>query len=102
MSFWRSVRWCWPQALTGRLPRRHNPNRGLPTPRRRPRTTPRKASTQPSRLTVFGGQPDASDGSRFLIRYQLNDQEHLIYGKLRDDGTVYAGEKDGPVWSFIK
>ena len=34
------------------------------------------------RVRFFGGQPDPNDPSRFTIRYEINDAEGLIEGKL--------------------
>jgi hypothetical protein len=41
-----------------------------------------------ARLTVFTGQPDPDDASRFTIGYTLDGVRHTIDGQLRDNGTV--------------
>jgi hypothetical protein len=40
------------------------------------------------RVRFYGGQLDASDASRFTIRYQINQEEGMLEGKLRSDDTV--------------
>jgi hypothetical protein len=37
-------------------------------------------------LRVYAGQPDPADPARFTIRYQVAGHEHLVEGRLHDDG----------------
>jgi len=37
-------------------------------------------------LRIFAGQPDPADPARFTIRYQVAGHEHLVEGRLNDDG----------------
>ena len=41
-----------------------------------------------SKVRMFAGQPDPADPAHFTIRYELDDQPHVIDGWLRDDDTV--------------
>lgn len=49
------------------------------------------------RLTVFAGQPDAADASRFTIAYLLNGQRSQIAARLGDDETVTFTPAEGTV-----
>jgi hypothetical protein len=40
------------------------------------------------RLTLFAGQPDAADASRFTLSYSLNGRDGTLDGRLRQNGQV--------------
>lgn len=52
---------------------------------------------QGEQFTLFAGQPDPKDNSRFTIRYTMSRKPGTIDGRLRDDGTVTLIFRDGPL-----
>jgi hypothetical protein len=53
-------------------------------------------------LSLFDGQPDPIDPSRFTIPYKLKGQAGTIEGRLKDDNTVILQVLDGPLVLFEK
>ena len=49
------------------------------------------------RLTLYAGQPDPADASRFTIGYQTPDGRGTIKGRLLPDDTVKLRIEDGPL-----
>jgi hypothetical protein len=49
-----------------------------------------------SRVRYFAGQPDPADTSHFTIDYEVDGQQHVLDGYLRDDDTVTLEDRVTP------